>query len=80
MGPALDVLPSSPDEEDLMLKTRLNRGRHVMAYAPSCHSIAADTSTTDQRDGPTSDHVGSYEDRDSPRSYGMRQMEIMLAL
>ena len=55
--------------EDWILKIQLNKGRYVMADAPS---MAVDTSTTDQRAGSTSDQVGSYEDRDRPRSCGMR--------
>ena len=67
---ALDeVLPPGPSEEDGILKIQLNRGRYVIAHAPS---MAAETSTTDQREGPTSSQVGSYESRDNLRSCGMR--------
>lgn len=64
-----DALPSGSGEEDGFLKIQLNRGRYVMADAPS---MAAETSTTDQREGSTSAQVGSYEYRDNPRSCGMR--------
>ncbi len=64
-----DVLPSGPSDGDGILKIQLKRGRYVMAHAPS---MAAETSTTDQREGPTSDQVGSYEYSDNPRNCGMR--------
>ena len=68
--PALDdLLPSGSGDNEGILKIQSNRGRYVIAHAPS---MAAETSTTDQREGSTSDQVGSYEDRDNPRSCGMR--------
>ena len=64
-----DAPPVGLGAEDCRLKTQLNSGRYVMADAPR---MALDPSTIDQREGSTSDQVGSYEYRVRPRSCGMR--------